>query len=411
MQREWADKDFYKELGVSKDASQEDIKKAYRKLARDLHPDANPDDKAAEDRFKRVSEANAVLSDPEKRKEYDELKAMLASGFGGFGGGGGFGGAPGGGFSGGFNPGSNSYQYTYRSGGDGFDIGDLFGGAAQGGGGSQGFGNIFGDLFGGGGRGRTRPEPDTSGKDITTSISLPFRDVAKGSTVPIRLTTNTACTSCHGSGAKPGTAPRTCPTCNGSGYRKTQSGTFGFAEPCSDCGGTGTIIDEPCPDCNSTGTVRRTRTLKVRVPAGVKDGQKIRLNGQGEAGLRGAPPGDLYVKINVDPDPVFGRDGNNLLVDVPVSYPELALGSTITVPTLDGSVSIKVPAGTQPDRVMRVRGRGIKPSNGTPGDILATLRITVPKHLDDSAEAALKDYASAEENMGFDPRDGWAGAS
>ena len=405
MQREWADKDFYKELGVTKDASQDDIKKAYRKLARDLHPDANPGDKAAEERFKRVSEANAVLSDPEKRKEYDELKAMLASGFGGFGG------APGGGFTGGFTPGGNGYKYTYSTGGDGFDIGDLVGGGGQESGGAQGFGNIFGDLFGGG-RGRTRQEPPSNGgKDITTSITLPFRDVAKGVTIPIRLTTNTACTSCHGSGAKPGTAPRTCPSCNGTGYRQTQKGAFGFAEPCSDCGGTGTIIDEPCSDCGGTGTVRRTRTLKVRVPAGVKDAQKIRLPGKGEAGLRGAPPGDLYVKINVEPDPIFGREGNNLLVDVPVSYPELALGSTITVPTLEGSVSIKVPAGTQPDRVMRVRGRGIKPSNGQAGDILATLRLKVPQNLDITTQEALKLYAKAEETMGFNPREGWAGAS
>lgn len=416
MQREWADKDFYKELGVSSDASQDDIKKAYRKLARDLHPDANPDDKNAEERFKRVSEANAVLSDPDKRKEYDELKAMLASGFGGFGGAGGYGGAGGfggktGGF-GGFGPGGGNYQYTYSTGGDGFDIGDLFGGATQGGNAGGGFGNIFGDLFNQGrSRGGRAEQPNNGGKDITTSITLKFRDVAKGATIPIRLTTNTACTTCHGSGAKPGTAPRTCPSCNGSGFRQRQQGTFGFAEPCIDCGGSGSIIDDPCPDCGGSGTVRRTRTLKVKVPAGVKDGQKIRLPGKGEAGLRGAAPGDLYVKINVEPDPVFGRDGNNLLVDVPVSYPELALGSTITVPTLDGSVSIRVPAGTQPDRVMRVRGRGIKPSNGAAGDILATLKLQVPQNLDVTTTEALKLYAKAETTMGFDPRAGWAGAS
>lgn len=422
MQREWADKDFYKELGVSKDATQDEIKKAYRKLARSLHPDANPGDKAAEERFKRVSEANSVLSDPKERKEYDELRAMLSSGFGGFGGKGGFG-APGGfgngygqgagGFTG-FTPGGG-HSYTY--GADGFDIGDLgdiFGGATQNAtGGAGGIGDILGGLFNqrrGGGHRSESSQQSNGGANITTSITISFRDAAKGATVPIRITSKTACTTCHGSGARPGTAPRTCPECNGSGFRHSTQGAFQFSQPCTNCGGTGTIIDDPCPDCGGSGVVTRTRTLNVRVPAGIKDGQKVRLNGKGEAGLRGAPPGDLFVKINITPDKVFQRDGNNLLVDVPVSFSELALGATITVPTLDGTVSIRIPAGSAADQVMRVRGRGIAPAKEPTGDLLATLKVQIPTHLDAASSEALKSYAQAEQSSGFDPRAGWAGA-
>lgn len=422
MQREWADKDFYKELGVSKDATQDEIKKAYRKLARSLHPDANPGDKAAEERFKRVSEANAVLSDPKERKEYDELRAMLSSGFGGFGGKGGFG-APGG-FGNGFGQGAGGFTgftpsggHSYTYGADGFDIGDLgdiFGGATQNAtGGAGGIGDILGGLFNqrrGGGHRPEPPQQSNGGANITTSITINFRDAAKGATVPIRITSKTACTTCHGSGARPGTAPRTCPECNGSGFRHSAQGAFQFSQPCTNCGGTGTVIEDPCSDCGGSGVVNRTRTLKVRVPAGIKDGQKVRLNGKGEAGLRGAPPGDLFVKINIIPDKVFQREGNNLLVDVPVSFSELALGATVTVPTLDGTVSIRIPAGSTADQVMRVRGRGIAPAKEAAGDLLATLKVQIPTHLDADTSDALKNYAQAEQRSGFDPRAGWAGA-
>lgn len=387
-QREWIEKDFYKDLGVSPDASQDDIKKAYRKLARDLHPDANPGDTAAEERFKAVSEANAILSDPAKRKEYDETRRMFASG--GFPGGG-FQPGGGGGFSGGT-----------------FDFGDLFGGGATAG--DSGLGDLFGGLFNRGGAGgatRTRPR---RGSDVETETTLDFRDAVQGVTVPLRLTSPSPCTTCHGSGAKPGTSPRVCPRCNGSGIVSRNQGAFGFSEPCDDCRGTGSIIDDPCTDCHGSGVQNRTRTVTFRVPAGIKDGSRIRLAGQGEAGLRGAPSGDLYVTVHVRSDKVFGRDGDNLTLVLPVSYGELVLGGTVSVPTLDGRVGLKVPPGTADGRVLRVRGRGIAKKGGGTGDLLVTLKVAIPQNLDDKAVDALRTYLEAEQAGGFDPREGWAGA-
>ncbi|BDC74275.1 molecular chaperone DnaJ [Prescottella equi] len=387
-QREWIEKDFYKELGVSSDASADDIKKAYRKLARDLHPDANPGDTKAEERFKAVSEANAVLSDPAKKKEYDEARRLFASG--GFGPGAGYS-TGGGGFAGG-----------------GFDLGDLFGGGAAGGDG--GLGDIFGGLFnrsGGRSASSTRPR---RGSDVETETTLDFREAAQGVTVPLRLTSPSACTTCHGSGAKPGTSPRVCPRCNGTGVVSRNQGAFGFSEPCDDCRGTGSIIDEPCSDCHGNGVTNRTRTITVRVPSGVSDGQKIRLAGQGEAGLRGAPSGDLYVTVHVRPDKVFGRNGDDLTLVVPVSYGELVLGTTLSVPTLDGRVGVKVPAGTADGRILRVRGRGVPKRGGGAGDLLVTVKVAVPQKLDDPAIEALRTYLEAEKASGFDPRAGWAGA-
>ncbi|EOM76575.1 molecular chaperone DnaJ [Rhodococcus rhodnii] len=389
-QREWIEKDFYKELGVSSDASQDDIKKAYRKLARDLHPDANPGDTAAEDRFKAVSEAHAVLSDPAKRKEYDETRAMFANG--GFSSGGGFGG--GGGFSGG---------------GQSFDFGDIFGGGGTTAG-DGGIGDIFGGLFGNrGGATRTSNRP-RRGKDVETETTLDFREAALGVTVPLRLTSPSACTNCHGSGAKPGTSPRVCPNCNGAGVVNRNQGAFGFSEPCDQCRGSGSIIDEPCEECRGSGITNRTRTITVRVPEGVSDGQRIRLAGQGEAGLRGAPSGDLYVTVRVRTDPVFARDGDNLTITVPVGYGELVLGTTVSVPTLEGRVGVKIPAGTADGRVLRVRGRGVPKRGGGSGDLLVTVKVSVPQKLDDAATDALKTYLDAEQASGFDPRAGWAGA-
>ncbi|MCZ4561429.1 molecular chaperone DnaJ [Rhodococcus sp. IEGM 1401] len=387
-QREWIEKDFYKELGVSSSATAEEIKKAYRKLARDNHPDANPGNASAENKFKAVSEAHAVLADPAKRKEYDEARKLFASG--------GFGNRGGGGFS----PGAGGFG----GGGQTFDVGDIFGQ----GGGDGGIGDLFGGLFNRGAQQRPQNNRPRRGSDVETETSLQFREAAQGVTVPLRLTSPSSCTTCHGSGAKPGTSPRVCTKCNGQGVVNRNQGAFGFSEPCDDCRGTGSIIDDPCVDCRGTGVQNRTRTITVRVPAGISDGQKVRLAGQGEAGLRGAPSGDLFVTVRVKPDKVFGRTGDDLTVTVPVSYGELVLGTTLSVPTLEGRVGVKVPPGTVDGRVLRVRGRGIPKKSGT-GDLMVTVKVAVPQKLDDAATDALKNYLEAEKASGFDPRAGWAG--
>ncbi|MBJ8339489.1 molecular chaperone DnaJ [Antrihabitans sp. YC3-6] len=393
-QREWIEKDFYKELGVSSSATADEIKKAYRKLARDNHPDANPGDTKAEERFKSVSEAHSVLSDAAKRKEYDETRKLFA--------GGGFG-------RGGFTPGTG-----YTGGGAGnfgggeFNIGDLFGNASAN---DSGLGDLFGGLFNRGGGNRTAASRPRRGSDVETETTLGFREAAQGVTVPLRMTSPSPCTTCHGSGAKPGTSPRVCPRCNGSGVVSRNQGAFGFSEPCDDCRGTGSIIDDPCTDCHGSGIQNRTRTITVRVPPGVNDGQRIKLAGQGEAGLRGAPSGDLFVTVHVKADKVFGRAGDDLTLVLPVSYGELVLGTTVSVPTLDGRVGVKVPPGTVDGRILRVRGRGVpRRGGGVAGDLLVTVKVAVPQKLDATATAALEKYAEAERASGFDPRAGWAGA-
>ena len=404
-QREWADKDYYADLGVSKSAGQEEIKKAYRKLARDNHPDTHPGDSKAEERFKKVSEAYSVIGDADKRREYDELRSALAGG--GFrfpGAGGGFGG---GGFTTG-GPGAGGAGGPGGAGGFDFNVSDSFG---EGGGGG-GFGDFLNGFVnrGGGAGGAGRATRPRRGADVETEITLDFREAAKGVTIPLQLTNPSPCTTCHGSGAKPGTHPVTCGTCHGSGFTNEQRGAFGFSAPCPDCGGQGTKIEDPCPDCSGTGVTTRRRTITVRVPAGVVDGQKVRLAGQGEAGLRGRPAGDLFVTVHVRPDEIFTRSGDDLEVTVPVSFGELALGGTITVPTLDGKVRVRVPAGTADGRTLRVRGRGVPKRSGTPGDLLVTVRVQVPSKLDDAAASALRSYVEAERAGGFNPRDGWAGA-
>ena len=404
-QREWADKDYYADLGVSKSAGQEEIKKAYRKLARDNHPDTHPGDSKAEERFKKVSEAYSVIGDADKRREYDELRSALAGG--GFrfpGAGGGFGG---GGFTTG-GPGAGGAGGPGGAGGFDFNVSDIFG---EGGGGG-GFGDFLNGFVnrGGGAGGAGRASRPRRGADVETEITLDFREAAKGVTIPLQLTNPSPCTTCHGSGAKPGTHPVTCGTCHGSGFTNEQRGAFGFSAPCPDCGGQGTKIEDPCPDCSGTGVTTRRRTITVRVPAGVVDGQKVRLAGQGEAGLRGRPAGDLFVTVHVRPDEIFTRSGDDLEVTVPVSFGELALGGTITVPTLDGKVRVRVPAGTADGRTLRVRGRGVPKRSGTPGDLLVTVRVQVPSKLDDAAASALRSYVEAERAGGFNPRDGWAGA-
>ena len=404
-QREWADKDYYADLGVSKSAGQEEIKKAYRKLARDNHPDTHPGDSKAEERFKKVSEAYSVIGDADKRREYDELRSALAGG--GFrfpGAGGGFGG---GGFTTG-GPGAGGAGGPGGAGGFDFNVSDIFG---EGGGGG-GFGDFLNGFVnrGGGAGGAGRATRPRRGADVETEITLDFREAAKGVTIPLQLTNPSPCTTCHGSGAKPGTHPVTCGTCHGSGFTNEQRGAFGFSAPCPDCGGQGTKIEDPCSDCSGTGVTTRRRTITVRVPAGVVDGQKVRLAGQGEAGLRGRPAGDLFVTVHVRPDEIFTRSGDDLEVTVPVSFGELALGGTITVPTLDGKVRVRVPAGTADGRTLRVRGRGVPKRSGTPGDLLVTVRVQVPSTLDDAAASALRSYVEAERAGGFNPRDGWAGA-
>ena len=387
-QREWVEKDFYKELGVTSDASPEEIKRAYRRLARDLHPDANPDNPAAGERFKVVSEAHNVLSDPAKRKEYDETRRLFA--------GGGFGRRVGDSFTGGFNGGSDNAE---------FNLSDLFDAAGQSG------GNNIGDLFGGlFGRGATpRASRPRRGNDLETDTQLDFVEAAKGVAMPLRITSPAPCTNCHGSGARPGSSPKVCASCNGSGVISRNQGAFGFSEPCTDCRGSGSIIEHPCEQCKGTGITTRSRTINVRIPPGVEDGQRIRLPGQGEAGLRGAPSGDLYVTVHVRADKVFDRAGDDLTVTVPVSFAELALGTTLSVPTLDGKVGVRVPKGTADGRILRVRGRGVPKRGGGSGDLLVTVKVAVPPHLEGSAQEALEAYAAAERSSGFNPRAGWAG--
>ena len=370
-QKDWVEKDYYKVLGVSKNASADEIKKAFRKIARNNHPDQNPDDKKAEARFKEASEANAVLSDPDKRKEYDETRSL---------------------FGGGFPFGRPGAQ---RPGGQqgGFD--DLFRGA-QGGGAGQNLGDIFGGLFGGGaatrrasGRGPCR------GANIEGEASISFEQAVEGTTITLRTVSDQPCAACRGTGAKAGTLPRVCPTCEGSGMRSTQSGgVFQLSEPCADCLGRGLIVDDPCPDCDGSGRGKSTKTMQVRIPAGVEDGQRIRLKGKGASGENGGEAGDLYVTVHVAAHKLFGRSGSNLTLDVPVTFAEASLGAEIEIPTLQGArVRLRIPAGTPNGRTMRVRGKGAKKKDGSAGDLLVTVKVAVPDTLSDEAKAALKEYA------------------
>jgi molecular chaperone DnaJ len=388
-QREWVEKDFYKELGVSSDASKDDIKRAARKVLADNHPDRNPGNAAAEEKYKAASEAKEVLTDDAKRKEYDETRRLFA----------------GGGFGRRFNPGSAGSS-GYSSDGVEFNLGDLFDAAGQTGGAN--IGDLFGGLFGRGAQ-QSRPSRPRRGNDLETETELDFLEATKGVAIPLRLTSPAPCTNCHGSGAQPGTSPKVCPSCNGAGVVSRNQGAFGFSEPCTECRGSGSLIEHPCDVCVGSGVTTRTRTINVRIPPGVEDGQRIRLAGQGEAGLRGAPSGDLYVTVHVRQDKVFGRDGDDLTVTVPVSFSELALGTTLSVPTLEGKVGVRVPKGTADGRILRVRGRGVPKRSGGHGDLLVTVKVAVPPALEAEALEALEAYATAERASGFNPRAGWAG--
>lgn len=360
-QREWFEKDYYAVLGVPETASAKEIKAAYRKLSRTLHPDANPGDAAAEERFKEVSSAYDVLGDDAKRKEYDEVRRLgpMPGGFGGASGG------PGG--------------FTF----DG-DLSDLLGG-------------LFGrarQRAGRGGAGSRGTGPQR-GADLEAELQLSFQGAATGVETSINLTSDAACSTCRGSGAKPGTTPKACANCGGRGVVDDDQGFFSFSSPCPACRGQGYVVEEPCPSCRGSGTERRARQVKVRIPAGVRDGQRIRLAGRGGPGRNGGPPGDLYVNVRVASHPVFGRSGDDLTVNVPITFPEAALGAEVSVPTLDGQpVTIKVPPGTRSGRTFRVRGKGIE----TPkkhGDLLVTVEVAVPAKLTKDERRAVEALAAA----------------
>ncbi|MBJ7450751.1 MAG: molecular chaperone DnaJ [Blastococcus sp.] len=389
--RDFIEKDYYGALGVSQGADAAEIKKAYRKLAQELHPDKNPGNTEAESRFKDVSEAYDVLSDTKRRAEYDEARRLFGAGGAGaragFPGGGGF-------------PGN----------GQTFDFGDLFNAGAAGapgaGGarGPGGLGDLLGGLFGGAGGGaRARSQAASGparGQDVETEATLSFEEAVLGVTVPLRMQSPGSCPTCAGSGAKPGTSPHTCPVCQGAGVTSRSQGAFAFSEPCRNCRGTGSVVDDPCPTCSGSGITSQTRTITVRIPAGVRDGQRIRLGGKGAPGRRGGPAGDLFVVVHVSEHALFGRKDDDLTLTVPITFAEAALGTTLTVPTLDGTVSLKVPAGTSSGRTLRVRGRGV-PAKGRTGDLLVTLDVAVPVRLTQAERAIIEKLA---EEMAEDPR-------
>jgi molecular chaperone DnaJ len=370
-QREWFEKDYYRVLGVSEDASQKDIKSAYRKLSRQYHPDANPDDPAAEERFKEVSAAYDVVGDAEKRKEYDEVRKLGPMG-GMFG-------------EGGPGPGAGGFRVE--------DMGDL--------------GDILGGMFRRGRRGGAGgPGSGTGphrGQDLEAELHLDFDDAVRGLTTTIHLTSDASCSTCHGSGARPGTTPTTCPQCSGRGVIDDNQGFFSFSQPCPNCGGQGYLIEDPCPTCRGTGVERRPREVKVRLPAGVGDGQRIRLKGRGGPGRNGGPPGDLFVTARVGKHPLFGRKGGDLTLTVPVTYPEAALGADVRVPTLDGgSVTVRIPPGTRSGRTLRVKGKGVEGRKKT-GDLLVTVEVAVPQNMTDDERTAVEALAAATD--GRSPRD------
>ena len=350
---------LYDTLGVKKGASPDEIKKAYRKLARQYHPDTNQGDKSAEERFKQVQAAYDVLSEPEKRKAYDRFGSTNGRG------------APG---PGGVNVDFGDFDWSG-------DLGDILGG-------------IFGNVRGGGGR-RTRPQP-VRGPDVETEVRLSFEDSLRGAEAkgPVELTV--ACSECGGTGAQPGTAPVICPECNGRGVTSESQGLFALSQPCPRCRGNGTVIEKPCPKCKGSGRERRRRTYTVKIKPGVKDGTKIRLKGKGEAGQHGGPNGDLIVVTRVERSPIYERRGDDLIVQVPVSFPTAALGGKVDVPTPEGTVSLKIPAGSEDGKLLRIKGRGAPKLSGKgKGDVLARVRIQVPKRVNKKERELLEELQKA----------------
>jgi molecular chaperone DnaJ len=360
--------DYYKTLGVDRKATADEIKKAYRKLARQYHPDRNPGDKDAEARFKEISQAHDILGDPDKRKQYDSGSGPFATGAG-----------PGGGF-GGFG----NFDFDAASMGD--ILSNLFGGAT------------------GGRRPRTRPE---RGTDLEAQVSISFDQAIAGAQVPLQVPMQATCSTCRGTGARPGTTPTVCPRCEGRGIETQGQGMFSISQPCSQCGGAGTVIEDPCPTCHGTGAVRTVKRLRVNIPAGVKDGSRIRLAGKGEPGRNGGPPGDLYLITHVSPSPLFKRKGDNLEVEVPLTIPEALRGAEVKVPTLSGTKTLRVRPGTAHGTVQRLRGEGPPKLGsgraGAPerGDIRYRFVIDVPDHLSEEQQQAID---ALSRTMGEDPR-------
>jgi molecular chaperone DnaJ len=360
---------LYDTLGVKKGASAAEIKKAYRKLAAQFHPDKNPGDDAAEEKFKEVQNAYDTLSDPEKRKQYDAFGTA----------------------NGRRAPGSDPRDFNFGGGGN-FTINDL-----------GDLGDLFGGIFNRGQSGRARRQPER-GADIEIPVNLSFEDSLRGLETKIPVEVTTACRECGGTGAEPGTSPVICPECNGRGVVSESQGLFALSQPCPRCRGNGTVIEKPCKKCKGTGRERRTKHYTVKIPAGVKDGTRIRLKGKGEIGEGGGPAGDLYVVTRVEPSKKFERRGADLVIEVPVTYAEAALGATVEVPTPYGDrVSLKVPAGTQDGRQLRIRGHGAPKLDGSgKGDLIARLRVSVPKKLSKKEREALEELQKLSHD---DPRE------
>jgi molecular chaperone DnaJ len=361
----------YEVLGVAKNASDDDIKKAYRKLAREYHPDRNQGDAAAEERFKEVQGAYDVLRDPEKRKAYDTFGDARAAGFPG---------------AGGADTGGMRFEE--------FDLSNL--------------GDLFSGMFGGGGRRGPSRQP-IRGNDLETHVRISFEDSLAGIQVRVPVEVETACTTCHGTGAEPGTSPVTCPQCAGRGVVSDAQGLFAISQPCPRCRGNGTIVEKPCKHCRGSGRERVTKRYAVKIPAGAKTGTRVRLKGKGEAGHNAGPAGDLFVVVDVEPSPLYERRGSDLVLEVPVTYAEAALGASVEIPTPEGLVSLKVPSGTESGKLLRVKGRGAPHLKGNGrGDLLARVKVTVPKKLTKAEREALEGYQRVSREQ---PRERFAEAS
>jgi len=371
-------KDFYAVLGVPSTATQDEIKKAYRKLAKKYHPDANSNDAKAGERFKEISEANTVLSDVEKRKQYDDMRRLGA--FGGFGGFGGGTGSPRSSSRPGQSAGGGASNINFQD----FDIGGL-----------GGLGDLFGSIFGGGARGAGRPSGPQRGQNVEAALDIPFRTAARGGKVPVELEVNEECPTCHGSGGAPGSTMKTCPECNGRGVVSFGQGGFAVNRPCPVCLGRGQVPSQPCPTCSGAGEVRARKKVMINVPPGVDTGSKIRLKGQGGKGSGNGPPGDLVITFNVQPDKFYQRDGLDVIATVPINIAQATLGSKISVKTLDGKkVLIKIPPGTASGKRFRVRGQGIQKADKK-GDLIVEVRIETPEKLTEEQERMMREFAEA----------------